>query len=215
MTPVSIVTPWRDTPELIEDYLGCVKGAEVVAVDNGAEESADLKNMVSSLGGSYVRGNPGMGFARSNNLGLERAGGEFVVFVNSDVKGDWSWAAPGAGEGLYGPGVRCCRTLGADVIYLAGYCLGASRATWARLGGWDEARFDRHPYFEDVALGLRAQYIGVPLFQTSWKVFHKGSHTAARFPDRLDAGRNHGRCLEYFRELAESGFRPKNAVRRA
>src|SRR5258708_10189419 len=86
---ISIVTPWRDHPELIPAYESAVKGAEVVIVDTGStpENNEALHEMVLRLGTSLfmLRQEGPFSFARACNAGLEIANGDIIIFLNNDI----------------------------------------------------------------------------------------------------------------------------------
>ncbi len=179
---LSIVTPWRDHPELISDYERSVAGAQVIVVDNASspENALLLRQMVQRLDGVYVRNDVDRGFATSNNQGLESARGEIVLFLNNDIL-----TGPGFLESVWREvhenelvGVSLQRVLvyGLWLPYLEGWCVAAKRATWALLGGWDAAAFPDY-YWEDTDLCVRAVEAGMQLRRADWPILHKGGVT--------------------------------------
>ena len=176
---VSIVTPWRDHPELIADYERAVQGAQVIIVDNGSqpEAAAELLAMVERLGGVYLRNEHNAGFAAANNQGFAHAEGDIVVFLNNDI------AAPPefleavrrdvqAGE-LVGAQMGCHMLWGLNVPYIIGWCGAARREVFQQLGGWDAAAYV-DPLWEDNDLSLRAIEAGINVRQCYWPIHHKG-----------------------------------------
>src|SRR5437868_7091383 len=92
---VTIVTPWRNHPELIAAYERTVGTAEteVIIVDNGSEPAPAhaLRQMVQRLGGRYLRNEENRWFSAAANQGLAVASGDVVVFLNNDVSGPPGW----------------------------------------------------------------------------------------------------------------------------
>ena len=93
MSPdISIITPWLDRPEFIEDYERAVgaDGVEVITIDNGsAKENANaLESMTRRLRGKYIRNEENRWFSAANNQGLVQSSGQIVIFLNNDIAGD-------------------------------------------------------------------------------------------------------------------------------
>jgi GT2 family glycosyltransferase len=67
---------------------------EIIVVDNGSsiEQVEQLQTMLSSHF-TLVRLNRNAGFGEANNIGVERADGEYIVFLNNDVKVTSGWAS--------------------------------------------------------------------------------------------------------------------------
>src|SRR5437764_11680548 len=115
MTPqVSIITPWLDHPEFIEDYERAMQGGgvEVIIIDN-ASASANallLQQMVQRLGGKYVRNEENRWFSAANNQGLAAASGDIILFLNNDIAATPGWLdavrADVGGGALWGPTLR-------------------------------------------------------------------------------------------------------------
>jgi GT2 family glycosyltransferase len=182
MPQISIITPWRDHPELIPDYARAVDGAQVVVVDNGSrpDNARALRSMVDSLHGTYLRNDENEGFSRANNQGMRHATGDILVFLNDDVvaSGDFLGAvARDVGENaLVGPTVAHQLVYGLWVGYLEGWCVAARREAWASLGGWDAEAYPGY-YWEDCDLSLRAEQMGMVRVQADWPIQHKGGQT--------------------------------------
>lgn len=200
MPSISIVTPWHgETGALLADYYRAVEGglAEVISVDNAcpAATADALKEMTEHLQGHYIRNDSNAGFAAANNQGYAKATGDIIVFLNSDVAPAGPWlhqVLADVREGaLYGPSLQYQLVYGMWLPYLEGWCMGATRGTWERLGySHDDKKYppavwlgpwDAHaypgPYWEDNDLCFRAMQAGINLVQTSWPMQHKGGQT--------------------------------------
>jgi hypothetical protein len=184
---VGIVTPWIAHPELLPAYAEAVDRAdEVVVVNNG---DAPVPHFATTLHPSVVPGGAPLGFAASNNLGLERVGSDVVVFLNNDVQADPAWldrvredVQDGA---LYGPSIGTQTLNGVPIPYVEGWCVAATRETWEKVGGWDAERFPK-PYWEDVELSLRAVRRGVELRRAPWPIRHLGGVSTSTVPGAWD-----------------------------
>lgn len=187
---ISIITPWRNgVADLLADYAAATEGAQIVTVDNGSDPAdADALRAFTEPRGVYLRNEANAGFAAANNQGYAAATGDIIVFLNSDIAGAPAWLQTVARDvrdgALYGPSLQQQQVAGAMLPYLEGWCVAATRATWARLalhdaepGPWDHAAYPG-PYWEDNDLCLRALEAGVALVQTAWPLQHKGGRTA-------------------------------------
>ncbi|MBI3466815.1 MAG: glycosyltransferase, partial [Planctomycetes bacterium] len=214
---ISIITPWRDHPELIEDYERAVAGAEVIIIDNASrpEHAQQLQAMVDRLRGVYLRNEENRGFAAANNQGMVRATGDILVFLNSDIS-----ASPGflnmvlrdvRGDVLVGPSLHRQLVYGLWVPYLEGWCLAGRRGVWERLGGWDADAYPE-PYWEDNDVCFRAVESGMQLVQARWPVQHKGGRTTtsvARWGESFE--RNRATFAARVRTLCERRREQKRA----
>jgi GT2 family glycosyltransferase len=97
---ISIIIANLDRADLT---CGCMKAVmestehgsyEIIVVDNGSsiEQVEQLQTISSSLF-ALVRLNRNAGFGEANNIGVERANGEYIVFLNNDVKVTSGWAS--------------------------------------------------------------------------------------------------------------------------
>ncbi len=184
---LSIVTPWKDAPELIPDYERATAGAQLVIVDHGSspDNAQALQTLCARNGGFYLRDDGAWNFARLNNRGLRRAVGETVLFLNNDVTAAGPWLDQAErecrlGAGLCGPALQLRLIEGQPLLYLEGWALGAARSVWDALRGWDEAY--QGGYWEDNDLCFRAVQAGYSLRRTSWPLIHKSNYTSAHTP---------------------------------
>lgn len=190
MSPdISVITPWLDRPEFIEDYgrAVCADGVEVITIDNGsAKENANaLECMTRHLGGKYIRNEENRWFSAANNQGLAQSTGQIVIFLNNDIAGDCAWLSRvkrdvQAGV-VYGCSAHQTTIEGKTFGYLEGWCLAARREMFERLGGWDDKAFAM-PYFEDIDLCLRAAAAGFKLMKMDWPITHKKNGTSGFVP---------------------------------
>lgn len=188
---LSIVTCWRDAPELIGAYRAAVVGAQVIIVDHlsAPENAAQLQEMAASLSGVYVRDAGEWNFSRLNNRGLALTTGEVVLFLNNDIAAPPGWLAQVERDCLNTPGLcgpsRMMRQNGSrQLVYLEGWCIGAQRGIWLALGGWDESYLGG--YWEDNDLCWRAIRAGYALAKCQWPVTHLNNYTSAKTEGAYD-----------------------------
>ena len=218
-TDISIITPWLDHPEFIEDYEKAVAdpAVEVIAVDNGSgtEAAAAIAAMVQRLGGKYIRNEENHWFAAANNQGLAVARGPIVLFMNNDIAAQSGWleqvrkdVQPG---GLFGPTVQRTKIEQLNVEYLEGWCLAGRLDVWLRLGGWN-ARSFQMPYWEDTELCIRAIRSGIRLVQTGWPVAHKKNGTSSYVPGVLCGLQRNRQIITSLVRGQPAGAMPSDAV---
>lgn len=184
---LTIVTPWLDHPEFIEDYERAVKrsGADVIVIDNGStpDNHARLYYMVQHVAGVLVTNRVNQWFSAAVNQGLDLARTEAIVVLNNDIIAEphtWQQAAADLArepDHLFGPSMGARVVDGVSLPYLEGWCLGAHADIWRDLGGFDEVAFPL-PYWEDNDLCLRAVLAGYYLREANWDVQHKRNGTA-------------------------------------
>jgi hypothetical protein len=190
---VGIVTPWIDHPELHPAYSAAVAKADrIVIIDNGGAPEVEHHDVT-----TIDRTLSPFGFAESNNEGADYLATDVVVFLNNDVQADPGWldrvredVEDGA---LYGPSIGTQTLRGVPIPYVEGWCVAATRATWERVGPWDQDRFPK-PYWEDVELSLRAVMRGVELRRAPWPIRHIGGISTRSVPgawDGFDEQRRH------------------------
>ena len=186
MTPqISIITPWLDRPEFIDDYERATRGdgVEVIIIDNAstAANAHALREMVGRLNGKYIRNEENRWFSAANNQGMSAASGNIVLFLNNDIAATGGWLdrvrTDVQDRALFGPTLRATQVEQTSLPYLEGWCIAATRETWNALGGWNEQAFQM-PYGEDVELCLRAKRLGFELKQVNWQITHKVNGTS-------------------------------------
>jgi hypothetical protein len=188
---VGVITPWIGHHELLPGYLAAVERADYVCVIDNGDAPDDPR------WSSFFQPMEPLGFAESNNLGMTDMAEDIVVFLNNDVQADPAWldqirddVQDGA---LYGPSIGTQTLRGVPIPYVEGWCVAATRATWERVGPWDQERFPK-PYWEDVELSLRAVMRGVELRRAPWPIRHIGGISTRSVPgawDGFDEQRRH------------------------
>lgn len=86
----SFITVTYNSEDLIESHWRATRPSDVewIVVDNSSSDgSAELAE---SLGAVVIRLEKNVGFGAANNVGFARARGEFVAFVNPDLRVDFS-----------------------------------------------------------------------------------------------------------------------------
>lgn len=198
---LSIVTPWKDTPDFIPSYEATVQGVDqLVIIDNASEpDNADaLKAMVGRVGGTYIRNGENRWFSPACNQGYKAASGDVIMFLNSDVAAPPGWLDAVRRDvvktlTLYGPSRSVRQVATRPLVYLEGWCVAAMRETWELLmlhrtpdyGPWDEVMFAR-PYWDDNDLSFRAVAQCVPLVKTHWQISHLNNGTSRNIPGAYD-----------------------------
>ena len=225
---ISIVTPVLDHPEFIPAYAAAVAGAdEVIIVDTGCAAEHRVAWAATATRVSSYR-IPGHNYGHWCNAGFQQATGDIIIFLNNDIEatGDWlgevaAQVLPGA---LYGPELQAQVVNGIRVPFLSGWCIAATRETWAELerttdvvdrdgapavlrhGPWDTVSFPGNGYWEDNTLSLDAVMLGLELRQTKWAIAHLGNGTAKHMKSAYaDVERNKAT----FARLVRAAMQPK------
>ena len=92
MKRTSIITVNFNQPEVTLDFLQSVKlhthlaGVEVILVDNGSNEDHSAIFLKAYPELIYISSAENLGFAGGNNLGIARATGEYLLFLNNDTE---------------------------------------------------------------------------------------------------------------------------------
>lgn len=185
---VSICTPWMNHPELGQDYFDAIAiggiEAQVVVADNAS--NPPLTEIFHHLvDAQVVRSEKNLGFAGGSNLALQHATGDFVLFLNNDIRAvreGWLRDLVQAAE----PGVLVGAKLrtddhaavdGMSMPYLDGWCLGGMREDFLELGGWDDT-LEEPSYYSDNLLCLEARAAGFVLREVQTGLIHKAGQTS-------------------------------------
>jgi hypothetical protein len=181
---VTVVTPWRDHPELAPDFYMAMQALaardRLLVVDDGSEppQRAQLWTL------EHV------GFSRACNVGLAAAETDAVLFLNNDIaatRADWLEPLRAAME----PGVLVGAELrdsphgavdGERLPYLDGWCIGGMTVDLRDLGGWNET-LDEPAYYGDNLLCLEARLAGMTLREARTGLIHKRNVTAGPATD--------------------------------
>ena len=92
---VSIIIPSKDNPEVLSvclNSLAELKGVEIIVVDNGSSPENKAKYQALLEGHQYIYEPMEFDFSAMCNMGVARASGKYVLFLNDDmemVKGGW------------------------------------------------------------------------------------------------------------------------------
>ncbi len=186
MTTITIVTPWKDSPELADGYWAAIDAAdadEVIVIDNASEPPLPFGVRM-----------PDLGFNGANNEGLRRATSDAVLFLNNDVvhlHPDWlapirAHLKPGRLVGAQLRPDEHTRVDGRLFPYLDGWCLAGMRQDLLDLGGWDESLAEP-AYWGDNLLCLKARLQGFRLVQVDVGLRHIGNGTSRKNVARREA----------------------------
>ncbi|MCR4339982.1 MAG: glycosyltransferase [Gemmatimonadaceae bacterium] len=196
---LAVVTPWLDCLELTSGFWDAVDGAdEVLVVDQGS--TPPLTN-------AAIRLEENVGYNRANNLGLQAATSDAVLFCNNDVVKTGPWldgireaVRPGVLVGAeFNPGHHAAVD-GRPVPYLSGWCLAGMRADLLASGGWDEG-FEEPAYYGDNDLCARARAVGMRLVHVPCALTHLGNYTTRRVDVSAVSARNRTRYEQRVRAL--------------
>ncbi len=170
---IAICTPWRDHPELIDDYFRAIdvgKPDQLIIVDDGSEPALEF---------AALRLDTSSGFCTASNAGLALVETDQVLFMNNDVSplrpswldeiraaidpgvvvGPLRYDSHGAVDGVSYP-------------YVDGWALGMMTEDARLIGGWDEV------YDE----AFQARLHGLTLREFRPGLAHKGGQTGGSGP---------------------------------
>lgn len=89
MAGVSIITVNFNQVDATLDLLASLRlyaaGSEVIVVDNGSSLNPQNKILALFPEVKFIRSDKNLGFAGGNNLGIQRATGEYLLFLNNDT----------------------------------------------------------------------------------------------------------------------------------
>lgn len=216
---LAVITPWRNHPELLADYQFVMGGVDqIVIVLNDTSDPTTIETIGQwAAGDNRVRvvhvGKP-IGFSEANNLGVEHLDpmADLVYFVNNDVHGSPTWAdiarSAATGTDAICGAEMSMQPIGSHVVpFLSGWCIGAKRGVWDRIGWW---RVLPAPYYwEDVELCLRARvnHISMNVPTSSWGIHHKGNATVRDHPGLFHIGSmNEEFIFDHYGDILEQGW---------
>lgn len=162
---IAICTPWRDHPELEDDYFAAIDAGQpdqLVIVDDGSETPLPF---------AAVRLDEPSGFCTATNAGLRLVETDQVLFLNNDIRALRASWLDEFREGIE-PGVlmgpirhdQHCYVDGVEYPYVDGWALGMTTKDARSLNGWD-VRYDRAgpAYFSDTWFSFQARLHGLRL----------------------------------------------------
>jgi GT2 family glycosyltransferase len=211
---LSIIIPvhnnWNFTKSCLTDLAKLQIENEVFVIDNASRddtvylnpsEDRDLLCDDRPANLKYVRNNENLGFAKACNEGYVRSSGEFVLFLNNDIRVQQNHEAwvklliDAAEDGsLVGPTgglldanlnfVKETDKLEKGNFYMSGWNLLARRETFDSLiinnySGPFSEEFGL-AYFEDTDLGMRAKRQGINMKIVPVPVIHFGKMTSRK-----------------------------------
>ncbi len=180
---IAICTPWRDHPELADDFFGAVEVAQpdqLVIVDDGS--TVPLTIAATRIEAS--------GFCTASNAGLALVETDMVLFMNNDIAAkSATWLAEIVAQVEKGKITGPLRfeehgkVDGVQYPYVDGWCAAMLTEDARKLGGWDEAYDQAGPaYFSDNALSFDARWAGMTLKQHRPALTHKSGQTGGSGP---------------------------------
>jgi GT2 family glycosyltransferase len=188
---IAIITPWLNQPQLIPAYAAATEGALRVVVDTGSDDAT--LEALSNIGMVIKSDVTPFSYAAACNWGLEHIRDCFpavthAVCLNNDISGDPAWLQQIAAlpDGVLGGAERIVEYAdNQPLVYLSGWCVGATMATWDALKGWDATTYTGS-YHEDVDLSWRAARLGIALRLLPLGLKHLGNTTSRATPGAYD-----------------------------
>lgn len=216
---LSIIIPvwnnWNFTKACLKDLSKLPNDHEVIIIDNGSDDKTKLVTttlgmiedhigvnieLYTSSKFSSMRNEENTGFAHACNQGYASAKGEYVLFLNNDVRvrrdfDSWTSKLIDAAEEdcLVGPTggildselnfITETNKLHDGNFYMSGWCLLASKKTFDKLvlpeydGPFTE---EFTTYFEDTDLSFRAKELGIQFKIVDVPVKHFGKMTSKK-----------------------------------
>lgn len=192
---ISIITPVWNRIDLTASFitqnqrLYQGKDVEFVIINNGSTDGTYFYLETAEANWnqlSVIHNDRNRGFGPANNQGVKAAKHDKILLVNNDiiVRGDYAKIMAEAIQDncIYGAQLFSHNTGwnvfdGQIIPYLAGWCLGMTKATFEALGGFDE-RYIPGDY-EDLDLCYTATKQGIALHQIDVPLAHMFEQTAA------------------------------------
>jgi len=188
---IAIITPWLNQPQLIPAYAAATEGALRVIVDTGSDEAT--LEALSNIGMVIKSDVTPFSYAAACNAGIKFVREIYpevthAVCLNNDISGDPAWLRQIAAlpDGVLGGAERVVEYAdNQPLVYLSGWCVGATMATWDALQGWDATTYTGS-YHEDVDLSWRAARAGIALRLLPLGLRHLGNTTSRATPGAYD-----------------------------
>ena len=208
---LSIVIPvfnnFGFTKSCINDLLKLKEPHEIIIVDNGSTDQTKehcnnlkLDETNNHHRFVYLEMTKNTGFACACNEGYAYSSGEYILFLNNDIKvksnhDNWTKdLMEKVGDGMISPNGGIVDKNGNFItetdevvsgnFYLSGWCLLGKKTTFDKLIINDYAGpFSEEfgiAYFEDTDMGLRAAQLKIPMLVQSVPVHHFGKQTSAK-----------------------------------
>lgn len=205
---LSIIIPcWNKsnfTKACLEDLVKLDLSHEIIIVDNGSTDNTsnilyDYNKKYDNV--KYITHEKNLGFAKGCNSGFNISSGEFVMFLNNDIRvqnnhSNWTKDIIDFlqynNDYIVGP-TGCfvdknCNFLyetdsfDKDINYISGWCISARKSTWKKLdiSGNNEIFSEEfgYGYFEDTDLGFRCGKHDIKFKIIPVPVRHFGNITA-------------------------------------
>jgi len=204
MKELSIIIPvfnnCQFTKACLSDLSKLEIDKEIIIVDNNSSD--DTFNIVSQFEDViYLKNNINEGFSKANNKGYKESCGEYVLFLNNDIKvldriKDWPQllidscdnGVVGTQSGLIDSKYKFVKEGKFDPNikggYLSGWCVLAKRSTWdslvldEQIGPWNSLYY---LYYEDNDLSFRVKKAKLPLKIIDVPVHHYSRVTGKKF----------------------------------
>ena len=197
---LSIVIPvynnWNFTNSILNDLFKLEIEHETIVIDNASADETEKEIVKHNI--KYIRNDTNEFFAKAINKGYRESCGEYILFLNNDVKiknrhNDWiDGLIKEANDSIVGPTGGLLDSnlafvketkefIDSKYFYISGWCILANRKTYDKLlidnKLWCE---DYIFYFEDADLSFRAKELGIDLKIVSVPVIHFGKMTAKK-----------------------------------
>lgn len=214
---VSICVPvWNHFEDLTEPFIKQLeentRGVEyeLIVVNNGSKDGtySGLKKLQKKYFNLKVINSPeNLGFGGGNNLGFEKAKGDYICFISNDViirNPDWLKVLIAKinenPKTLTGPQYVTWNDLtrfrNQITPYIAGWCMFATKKLFNEIAE-DKKVFDEQfgkAYFEDVDVSIRAVFKGFTLSGTVCGLEHLGSKSS----DQIDISKTTKIAQQHF-----------------
>lgn len=186
------------TQACITDLLKLKKNIEIIVVDNASSDETHKLESIFQDKIILIKNKTNLGFAKACNIGYAKASGDFIIFLNNDIRVKSSyedWVDLLINENcLTSPNggiidqncsfIKETKTNVSGYFYLSGWCLAGFKKTFDKLkinnyiGPFSE-EFGI-AYFEDTDLSFRAILQKIPLKVISVPVHHFGRMTSSK-----------------------------------